>query len=138
MKSASYRNSDCSDLMSGEEINICPACGKNIQEKKGSLTQWIGLGDSCKCEQKDISNPVIARMQAKKLGKKCKRCRKPLRAKQSMTQWLIKTEICKCPPESDSLISTDYTQMAMSKRNLHRTPRAVSYTHLTLPTNREV
>ncbi len=123
VKSACYRNSDCSDLMSGEEINTCPECGKSIQEKRGSITQWIGLGDSCKCEQKDIGNPVITRMQAKKLGKKCKRCRKPLRAKQSMTQWLIKTETCKCPAESDNLISTDYTQLAMSKRNLHRPQR---------------
>ncbi len=109
--------------MSDEENNNCLECGKNIPEKRGSITQWIGLGDSCKCEQKDVGNPVIARMQAKKLGKKCKRCRKPLRAKQSMTQWLIKTETCKCPAESESLLSTDYTQMAMSKRNLHRLPR---------------
>ncbi len=109
--------------MPEEEINVCPQCGKNIQDKRGSLTQWVGLGDACKCDQKEVGNPVIARMQAKKLAKKCNRCRKPLRAKQSMTQWLIKTEICKCPAESDSLVSTDYTQLAMSKRNLNRIPR---------------
>lgn len=109
--------------MSVEETNICADCGKYIQGNKGSLTQWIGLGDSCKCDQKDVGTSVHVNVQQKKKGKKCKRCLKPLRAKQSMTQWLIKTETCKCPAESETQISTDYTQLAMSKRSLNRLPR---------------
>lgn len=106
--------------MSDTEAALCPDCGKKTQEKRGSITQWIGLGDFCNCKQQDAAATASFRSQRQK---QCKRCLKPIGSNQSMTQWLIRKETCKCGDETTSTVLTDYTQKAMSARSRRRAPR---------------
>ncbi len=85
--------------MSDVETTICPDCGKS-KGNKGSITQWIGLGEQCHCHlQKAAQSVGPARTKANQ----CRRCLKPKpTAKQSMTQWLFKKDLCNCPKEKSS------------------------------------
>lgn len=81
-----------------EELDeqICPDCGKN-QGKKGSLTQWIGLGDSCRCGLKDDSPTEPKSDRWTKASRKCVRCLKQKPStRQSLTQWLFRRDLCQC------------------------------------------
>lgn len=106
--------------MSVEEAGLCQECGKQVEQKKGSITQWMGLGDTCKCWL-DWNNTTgnSPRRKEKQKGRKCKRCLKPVKSNQSMTQWLFKNAICQCPAEQSQSAASDYTQKALSGRR-HR------------------
>ncbi len=85
--------------MPDEEDLICADCGKS-QGKKGSITQWMGLGDQCRCHlQADTSS-------FKKSDKKCRRCLKlKATAGQSMTGWLFKRDFCNCKDNEQSHVA---------------------------------
>jgi hypothetical protein len=104
--------------MAVEEIEICKDCGKQVRKLKGSITQWMGLGDTCKCWLDQLSiTSTFQRQKGMKKGRKCRRCLKPISSNQSMTQWLFKKEGCQCSPEHDVSGATDYTQKALSGRS---------------------
>jgi len=76
---------------------ICATCGK-IQPKKGSLTQWIGLSDTCRCailqaQRTSGEKPVI--QEAK--DAMCQKCGRHLkRSTGSLTQWVFRQDMCSC------------------------------------------
>lgn len=102
--------------MTVEEIEICQDCGKQIQKSKGSITQWLGLGDSCKCE---LAQAATGDNPKKTKGKTCRRCKLPIGSNQSMTQWLIRKETCKCS-QKEGATATDYAQKALSKQTIRK------------------
>ncbi len=85
--------------MSDVEAIICSTCGKS-KGNKGSITQWIGLGEQCHCNLQKAAQSVAP---ARTKPNQCRRCLKPKpTAKQSMTQWLFKKDLCNCPKEKKS------------------------------------
>lgn len=76
---------------------ICASCGKT-QPKKGSLTQWIGLTDSCRCAILDaqrISGEKPAVQESKDAI--CQKCGRHLkRSTGSLTQWVFRQDSCNC------------------------------------------
>lgn len=76
---------------------ICAACGKT-QPKKGSLTQWIGLGDTCRCaisnaQDTTSSKPVVQELK----DVLCEKCGRHLkRSTGSLTQWVFRQDMCNC------------------------------------------
>ncbi len=83
---------------------ICASCGKS-KPKMGSLTQWIGLRDSCRCavlgEDKNNSESNIASNNSKLFENSkdliCQECGKHLkRSTGSLTQWVFRQDICEC------------------------------------------
>lgn len=107
--------------MQDQTSQLCENCGKSLPLNKGSITQWIGLGDICKCNQKNtMENP---RGHRKRAPRKCKRCSKPIQKNASMTQWLLKRDSCQCSDESEddeANVGTDYTKLALDKRRKYR------------------
>jgi hypothetical protein len=85
--------------MSDVEAIICSDCGKS-KGNKGSITQWIGLGEQCHCNLQKAAQSVAP---ARAKQNQCRRCLKPKpTARQSMTQWLFKKDLCNCPKETRS------------------------------------
>lgn len=76
---------------------ICASCGK-IQPKKGSLTQWIGLTDTCRCEiikaQRTSGEKPALQDTKDALCQKCGRHLK--RSTGSLTQWVFRQDSCNC------------------------------------------
>lgn len=76
---------------------ICASCGK-IQPKKGSLTQWIGLTDTCRCEiinaQRTSGEKPALQETKDALCQKCGRHLK--RSTGSLTQWVFRQDSCNC------------------------------------------
>jgi serine/threonine protein kinase len=80
---------------------ICASCGKS-QPKKGSLTQWIGLTDCCRCAvfgdnqarnipAQDVNTTDNSRDSV------CQECGKHLkRSTGSLTQWVFRQDMCDC------------------------------------------
>lgn len=72
----------------------CTSCGKDVSQG-GSLTQWLGLGDFCKCyilanQEPDSTKPKDAL---------CSVCGLNLyRNTGSLTQWTFRRETCTCLP----------------------------------------
>ncbi len=102
--------------MNVEERQTCQDCGKQIQKFKGSITQWIGLGDYCKCEHASTEADGSVK---KPKGQICRRCKLPISGNQSLTQWLIRKETCKCA-EKEATTATDYAQKAVSKHAVRK------------------
>ncbi len=79
--------------MVGSPVN-CTECGKSLPQA-GSLTQWLGLGDFCKCslhnasEKDSPSSPDAV----------CHLCGLHLhRNTGSLTQWAFRRQTCNCLP----------------------------------------
>ncbi len=99
---------------------LCPDCGKARTERQGSITQWIGLGDTCRCGvQSDLEK--TGPRPAGRSNRKCKRCLKSL-PRNSMTQWLFRGDICNCPPDPAQPAPEVYTEKAL--RGLDKSPFA--------------
>lgn len=80
----------------------CAKCGKP-QPKKGSLTQWVGLSDSCRCAVLDADQTTSGQRTAAQESKDaiCRSCGKHLkRSTGSLTQWVFRQDICDCSRES--------------------------------------
>jgi len=76
----------------------CAKCGKS-QPKKGSLTQWVGLSDSCRCAVLDTEQSSSGRQTPIQESKDsiCRTCGKHLlRNTGSLTQWVFRQDICNC------------------------------------------
>ncbi len=79
---------------------ICAACGKS-KPKIGSLTQWIGLSDSCRCailaEGQNQSNKSGEVEKSNQKDALCQDCGKHLkRSTGSLTQWVFRQDECDC------------------------------------------
>lgn len=85
---------------------ICADCGKSLSNK-GSMTQWIGLGEYCHCKIAKRVAPLENFGHSEyKRKKRCGLCRKQKNSRnQSMTQWLFQADICTCAPEASEDIS---------------------------------
>lgn len=72
----------------------CTLCGKDPPQS-GSLTQWLGMGDYCKCrllENKEQNQPSS-------LDAVCPLCGLHLhRNTGSLTQWAFRRQTCTCLP----------------------------------------
>lgn len=79
----------------------CAKCGK-AAPKKGSLTQWVGLTDSCRCalleaEQSSSGQKTAAQESIDAI---CRSCGKHLkRSTGSLTQWVFRQDMCNCQIE---------------------------------------
>lgn len=86
--------------MSEVETNICQDCGKS-KGNKGSITQWIGLGEQCHCNLQQAAQSMAP---GRTKANQCRRCLKAKpTAQQSMTQWLFKKDRCNCPKEKQTV-----------------------------------
>ncbi|MBX9948631.1 MAG: protein kinase [Candidatus Obscuribacterales bacterium] len=76
---------------------ICASCGKT-QPKKGSLTQWIGLSDSCRCAILDAQRTSGGKSAAQESQDAiCQKCGRHLkRSTGSLTQWVFRQDSCNC------------------------------------------
>ncbi len=113
---------------------ICASCGKS-QPKKGSLTQWIGLTDTCRCAVFGETQAAAAQTSIEKssndqaLNHKtagaqnsaaaishdslCKECGKHLqRSTGSLTQWVFRQDMCTCQKGNSSAQSKPQTKAA--------------------------
>ena len=72
----------------------CQACGKTPPQS-GSLTQWLGLGDFCKCKILDESNSAAPQ----NMDAICSLCGLHLHKNTgSLTQWAFRRQTCSCLP----------------------------------------
>lgn len=106
--------------MNVEERQTCQDCGKDILNQKGSITQWIGLGDHCRCAANNQEK--TDGKSRNKRSRVCKKCLRPITSNQSLTQWLIRKETCRCNQSVDYAPVTDYTSKALSNTS-HRVLR---------------
>lgn len=72
----------------------CQTCGKTPAQS-GSLTQWLGLGDFCKCRILDESNSAAPQ----NIDALCSLCGLHFHKNTgSLTQWAFRRQICSCLP----------------------------------------
>lgn len=88
----------------------CASCGKP-QSNKGSLTQWVGLGETCQCavlDKEKQKTPLAAKEETSK-DSICKKCGKhTMRSTGSLTQWVFRQDLCDCDENSfDAVLPED-------------------------------
>ncbi|HNB21760.1 MAG TPA: hypothetical protein PKZ32_05075, partial [Candidatus Melainabacteria bacterium] len=72
----------------------CSSCGKPLSQS-GSLTQWLGLGDFCKCQILFESDQGTS----KNFDAICTYCGLHLNKNTgSITQWAFRRQTCNCLP----------------------------------------